>query len=158
VDAIAAWQPNSGAALKEVPGSTAIFTSANVPGLIYDVLAVNPKSLTERRDDWKKVVEVWMRIASFVKDEKNVAEAARIMAARVGLQPDEYQKLMTGTHYLDLAGNVKHFGKSDSVESIHGSSTAVDAVNVQNGVVKVAMKYEEYFDSSLVELIAKGKP
>ena len=39
VDAIGAWQPNSGAALKEVPGSTPIFTSADVPGLIYDMLA-----------------------------------------------------------------------------------------------------------------------
>src|SRR5689334_17631868 len=34
VDAVVAWQPNSGQALKEVPGSTAIFSSANVPGVI----------------------------------------------------------------------------------------------------------------------------
>jgi NitT/TauT family transport system substrate-binding protein len=34
VDAVAAWQPNSGAALKEVPGSTAVYTSADAPGLI----------------------------------------------------------------------------------------------------------------------------
>ena len=45
VQAIVAWQPNSGQALKEVPGSTPIFTSAHVPGIIYDLLCVNPKSL-----------------------------------------------------------------------------------------------------------------
>src|SRR5450432_3946176 len=49
VDAIAAWQPNSGNALKELPGSTPIFTSANVPGLIYDLLCVNPRSLAEHK-------------------------------------------------------------------------------------------------------------
>src|SRR5690606_5123782 len=32
VDAIVAWQPNSGQALSEVPGSKPIFTSADVPG------------------------------------------------------------------------------------------------------------------------------
>ena len=68
VDAIVAWQPNSGAALKEVPGSKAIFTSDDVPGLIYDVLGVNPKSLAERRADWVKVAKVWFRIADFVND------------------------------------------------------------------------------------------
>jgi len=40
VDAIGAWQPNSGAALKELPGSTPIYTSADVKGLIYDHLFV----------------------------------------------------------------------------------------------------------------------
>jgi NitT/TauT family transport system substrate-binding protein len=40
VDAIVAWQPNSGQSLSRVPGSTAIYTSADQPGLIYDVLAV----------------------------------------------------------------------------------------------------------------------
>ena len=54
VDAIAAWQPNSGQALKAVPGSKVIYSSADVPGLIYDVLAVSPSSLSAREDDWKK--------------------------------------------------------------------------------------------------------
>ena len=49
VDAIGAWQPNSGQALKQVPGSKAIFTSADVPGLIYDALAVEPQSLADAR-------------------------------------------------------------------------------------------------------------
>ena len=39
MDAVVAWQPNSGQALEEVAGSKAIFTSADVPGIIYDVLA-----------------------------------------------------------------------------------------------------------------------
>jgi NitT/TauT family transport system substrate-binding protein len=38
VDAIAAWQPNSGMAIKSVPGARPIYTSAQSPGLIYDVL------------------------------------------------------------------------------------------------------------------------
>lgn len=57
VAAIGAWQPNSGQALKAVPGSKAIYTSANVPGLIYDALEVSPASLNARRGDWEKVVK-----------------------------------------------------------------------------------------------------
>jgi NitT/TauT family transport system substrate-binding protein len=155
VDAVAAWQPNSGAALREVPGSTAIFTSANVPGLIYDVLTVNPKSLTERKADWTKVVKVWFRIADYIKDEKNIDDAAKIMSARVGLQPDAYKKLMGGTAFQDLAGDLAHFKKADGLDSIYGSSKIVDEFNVKNAVYKTPMKYEEYLDPSIVEELGK---
>lgn len=155
VDAIVAWQPNSGQALKEVPGSKPIFTSANVPGVIYDELCVNPKSLTERREDWKKVTKVWMRIADFVKDPKNLDEAATIMGARVGLPADEYKKLMAGTAFLDLAGNQKHFAKGTTLESVYYSSEVVDKFQVDNAVYKAPVKYEQYLDASLIDELGK---
>jgi NitT/TauT family transport system substrate-binding protein len=151
VDAIVAWQPNSGQALEEVAGSKAIFTSADVPGIIYDVLSVNPKSLKERREDWVKVVGVWGRIADFLKDEKNLDEAAKIMGARVGLQPAEYKKLMTGTHFLTLEDSLKHFEKGEDLTSIYYSSKVVDDFQVENDVYKKPMKYEDYLDPSLVQ-------
>jgi NitT/TauT family transport system substrate-binding protein len=150
VDAIVAWQPNSGQALKELPGSTAIFSSANVPGVIYDVLAVNPKSLAERREDWLKVAQVWFKIADFVKDPKNLDEAAKIMSARVGLSADEYKKLVGGTYFLDLKGNLKHFAKGPGLESVYGSSKVVDDFQTTNKVYKAPVKYESFLDPSLV--------
>lgn len=156
VDAIAAWQPNSGQALKEVAGSTAIYTSENVPGLIFDHLCVNPRSLAERRADWLKVVKVWFRIATFLKDPGNLDEAAKIMAARVKLDPEEYKKLMKGTEFLDLAGNLLAWKKGDSLQSIYGSSKVVDTFFVQNKMYKGKVNYEDFFDGSLVEEAAKA--
>jgi NitT/TauT family transport system substrate-binding protein len=142
VDAIAAWQPNSGSALKLVPGSTPIFTSANVPGIIYDELVVDPKSLADRRADWLKVVKVWDRVAKFIKDEKNLDEAAKIMA---------YKPLMKGTYIMDLAEAKARWQKAETLESVYGSSKIVDDFNVKNKVYKEAMKVEEYLDPSLAE-------
>ena len=156
VDAIAAWQPNSGQALKDVPGSTAVFTSANAPGLIYDHLCVNPKSLAERRADWAKVVKVWFQIADFIKDPKNIDEAAKIMGQRVKLSGEEYKKFMNGTAFQDLAGNQKAFGKGDGLESVFGSSKTVDAFFTSNKMYKKPVKFEEYFDGSLVDEVAKA--
>jgi NitT/TauT family transport system substrate-binding protein len=155
VDAIGAWQPNSGAALKEVPGSTPIYTSADAPGLIYDHLCVNSKSLAERRADWLKVVKTWFKVADFIADPANLDEAAKIMAARVGLKPEEYKGLMKGTFILNKDANLKAFTKGDGLESIYGSSKTVDAFNVKYGVYKAAMKIEDYFDPSLVQEAAK---
>jgi len=156
VDAIAAWQPNSGQALKDVPGSTAVFTSANAPGLIFDQLCVNPKSLAERRADWLKVVKVWFQIADFIKDPKNVDEAAKIMGQRVKLPGDEYKKFMSGTAFQDLAGNVKAYAKADGLESVFGSSKTVDAFFTKNKMYKKPVKYDEYMDGSLVEELSKA--
>jgi NitT/TauT family transport system substrate-binding protein len=157
VDAIAAWQPNSGAALKELPGSTPIFTSANVPGLIYDHLCVSPRSLAENRAEWLKVVKVWFRVVDYVADPANLDDAAKIMSARVGLTPDVYKGLMKGTHLLNLAENQKHYAKADGFDSIYGSSKIVDEFNVKNGVYKTPMKIDDYFDSTLVDDVAKSK-
>jgi len=155
VDAIAAWQPNSGTALKLVPGSTPIFTSANVPGIIYDELVVNPKSLAERRADWIKVVKIWDRVAKFVNDPKNVEEASKIMSARVGLTPEQYRALMKGTHIMDLAEAKKHWAKGTTLESIYGSSKIVDEFNLKNKVYKKSMNVDEYQDPSLSEEASK---
>lgn len=151
VDAVAAWQPSSGTALKEVPGSKAIFTSHDVPGLIYDMLAVNPKSLAEHRADWLKVVKVWDRVAKFVNDEKNVDEAAKIMSARVGLTPDQYKAIMKGTHIMGLEEGKKHWAKADGLTSIYGSNKIVDDFNVKNTVYKAPEKVDEYLDPSVSE-------
>ncbi len=154
VDAVVAWQPNSGQALSEVPGSKAIFTSANVPGLIYDLLYVSPKSLNERRDDWRKVAKVWFRIADFVKKPENVDEAAKIMAARVGLTPDKYKVLMHGTRFLDLRENHEHFRKDDTLKSVYGSSRNADTFQRENNIYKAPVAYEQYLDPSLVDELA----
>ncbi len=157
VDAIAAWQPNSRNALKELPGSTAIYTSADAKGLIYDHLCVSPRSLAENRAAWLKVVKIWFRIADYLADPANLDDAAKIMSARVGLTPDEYKGIMKGTHILNAAENLKHYAKGNGLESIYGSSKIVDDFNVKNGVYKAPLKVEEYFDSSLVEEAAKAK-
>ncbi|MDB4973331.1 MAG: transporter substrate-binding protein [Myxococcaceae bacterium] len=154
VSAIVAWQPNSGQALKEVPGAKAVFTSADVPGLIYDLLYVSPKSLGERRDDWTKVVKVWFRISEFLADPAHLDEAAKIMAARVGLSADQYKALMSGTHFLDLKGNLQHFARGDSLMSVYGGSKIVDAFQLENKIYKEPVAYEQYLDPSIVESLA----
>ena len=83
--------------MKAVPGiEAAVFTSADVPGLIYDTVAVAPTSLAQRHDDWVKFVKVWYKISDFVRDPKTQAEAVAIMAAKVGVKAEEYAAAMPG--------------------------------------------------------------
>jgi NitT/TauT family transport system substrate-binding protein len=131
VDAIVAWQPSSGQALKALPGSKAIATSKDAPGLIYDMYVVSPSSYASRKSDWEKVVKVWYRVVDFINDPKNKTEALSIMAARVGLSPKEYAPLLKGTKILNLEESKVAFKNADGFSSVYGSSKIADEFNLK---------------------------
>jgi len=150
VAAIVAWQPNSGQALSMVAGSSALFTSANQPGLIYDVLAASPQSFSTRRDDWKKVMKVWYRIVDYLNDPATSDDAVAIMASRVGIPADEYKTFISGTKILSLSEAKQFIGKTDGFGSVYGSSMISDEFNVANEVYPVAENVDAYIDLSLI--------
>lgn len=150
VDAVVAWQPSSGQALNLVPGSRAVYTSADEPGLIYDLLCVSPESLSARRDDWKKVIKVWYRAVDYLKDPKTTDDAVKIMAARVGLDPAEYKPFLKGTNILTLEEAKKYMVKGDGFKSIYGSSKISDDFNVANKVYEAPENVDAYIDPSLM--------
>jgi NitT/TauT family transport system substrate-binding protein len=155
VDAIGAWQPSSGQAMKLVAGSTAIYTSAEEPGLIYDVLAVNPASLSSRRAEWLKVVKVWDRVVAYINDPKTSEDAVKILAGRVGLKPEEYKPFLGGTKLQTLAEGKKIFEKGDGFKSIYGSSKIVDDFNIKYEVYKEKQDVGSYIDPSLTDEAVK---
>ena len=150
VDAVVAWQPSSGQALNLVPGSTAIYTSADEPGLIYDVLAVSPSSLAARRDEWKKVLNVWYKAVAYLKDPATSEDAISIMAARVGLEPAEYKSFVNGTNILTLEEAKKYAPNADGFKSLYGSSKISDDFNVANKVYGEPENVDAYIDTSLM--------
>lgn len=151
VDAIVAWQPNSGQALKAVPGSTAVYTSSDVKGLIYDVLAVTPQSLDERRDDWKKVIDAWYMAVDYIKDPATRDDAIKIMASRVDLPADEYAKFVDGTYILSKEEALKRAKQAEGLGSLHGSSVISDQFNVKYEAYETAQDIDSYIDMSLLE-------
>lgn len=151
VDAIVAWQPSSSQALNQVPGSKAIYTSADEPGLIYDLLVVSPSSLDARRDDWKKVIKVWYRAVDYLNDPKTMDDAVKIMASRVGLDADEYKPFLKGTKILTREEANKLMVKGKGFDSIYGSTKIADDFNVANKVYNEPENVDDYIDSSLMK-------
>jgi NitT/TauT family transport system substrate-binding protein len=156
VDAIAAWQPNSGQALRIVPGSKPLYSSADVPGLIYDLLYVSGESLAERRDDWEKVVRTWYQVVDYFNDPRTRDEAIRVLASRVQLTLEEYAPLLEGTYVLSAeeAVQVMTGGPEEGLRSLLGSSQAVDEFNVRYGVYAAPQASARYIDAGLATSIA----
>lgn len=153
VDAIGAWQPSAGRALKAVPGAHAIYTSADEPGLIYDALAVTPASLAERRGDWVKVVAIWDRIVSYLRNPATRNSAIAIMAARSGSSAEDYARSIDGTRFLTLAEGAQKIaaGPSAGFGSLKLSSLVANDFNVKNGVYPTSQDVATYFDLTVTE-------
>jgi NitT/TauT family transport system substrate-binding protein len=149
VDAIGAWQPNAGLAMKALPGARPVYTSAQSPGLIYDVMTVNPATLSSHRSDYIKLLRVWDRVVSYINDPRTQPDAVQIMSARVGLAPDKYQQLLAGTHLISIAEAKKIMVKADGLGSLYGSTQNADDFNVRNAVYKQPQKIDGYIEPSL---------
>ncbi|MEC7119135.1 MAG: ABC transporter substrate-binding protein [Pseudomonadota bacterium] len=150
VAAVGAWQPIAGQTLKAVSGAKPLYTSADEPGLIYDVLAVTPTSLGQRRADWVKVVKVWDQVVSYINDPNTQADALNIMAARAGVTAAEYADFLGGTRLLSLAENQAAMDKNDSLQSLYGSSYFVNQFNVENQIYPQPVDVDSLIDAKLV--------
>ena len=148
VSAVGAWQPVSGEAMKATPGSKAIYTSADEPGLIYDVLAVNPASVKARRAEWQKVVQLWDKVVAYIEDPKTQPDAVKIMAARSGISPAEYLPMLKGTKLLSLDEGKKVYMKGDTYQSLYGSTEIANTFNWYNKVYTYSQKVDSYIDPS----------
>ena len=149
VDAIVAWQPSSSLALQSLPGSTAVYTSADEPGLIYDLLVVSPSSLAQNRSEWRTVVDVWYRIVDYIEDPATRANAIEIMAARVGLSAEEYEPFLAGTRILSREEATAYFVDKPGFKSLYGSTRIADAFNIKYQAYSEPQTIEQYIDSGL---------
>jgi len=149
VDAIGAWQPNAGLAMKALPGARPVYTSAQSPGLIYDVMTVNPATISAHRADYIKLIRIWDRVVSYINDPKTQPDAVQIMSARVGLTPEKYQQLLAGTHLISIAEAKKILVKADGLGSLYGSTQNADDFNVRNAVYKQPQKIDGYIEPSM---------
>ena len=132
-----------------MPGSKPIYTSADEPGLIYDVYAASPKVYATRKDDLKKFLKVWYRAVDYFYDPKTREDAIKIMASRVGLKPAEYKKFVSGTKILTLSEAKKYMTKVKGFKSVTGSTQVSDDFNVANKVYKKPENVSSYIDFSL---------
>ena len=151
IAAIGVWQPVAGQALKAVPGSKAIYTSADEPGLIYDAFAAKPAVAKSRRADLLKMMKVWDKVVAYIKDPSTHADAVKIMAARSGVSPEEYETYVSGMHLLNLADGKAVYAKGTELKSIYGSTSFVNKFNVSNAVYKQSEKVESYLNPSFYE-------
>lgn len=151
VDAAAIWQPWVSQIQREGKGKV-IYSSADIPGLIPDIVLCQTKVVEQRPDDIQKLVAVWFDVVKFLKEHED--EAVAIMAKVVEQPPDAYKAFMPGTKFFDLPMNLNSFEKRPAdVMTLSGSGKSISEFLVEAGQLKKVPDYDAALEPKFVKAI-----
>jgi NitT/TauT family transport system substrate-binding protein len=114
VDAAALWEPLLSQAKK--PGRRVLFTSAELPGEIIDVLGVRADVLRDRPKDVDNIVRGFLStVDQFALDRRAAAEA---VSTFMELDVAVADKSLETVKFVDLSENVAMFDRTAEVKSL----------------------------------------
>ncbi len=101
VDAVVTFEPVKSAL--EARGATVVFSSAEIPGRIVDVLVVRQALLASRNRNIRHLLLSYFRSLDYI--EQNPAAAADIMSRRLRTPPERVAGLFIGLRQPDIEEN-----------------------------------------------------
>jgi NitT/TauT family transport system substrate-binding protein len=104
VAAVVTYPPFSTEILKH-DNVNQIFSTADIPGDVIDVVVVREKSLLNPAQWQQKLFSAWQRALDFAKS--NPDEAYKIMAEREGISVEEFQAALTGVSVIEKDQQLK---------------------------------------------------
>ena len=102
VTAAVAWNPQL-LTMKAAPGAKEVFSSADIPGEILDLLIVDTATLKANPDLGKALAGIWYETMALMQRQDAEGKAARAaMAKLAGATPDEFERQLATTYlYAD---------------------------------------------------------
>ncbi len=115
VTAAVTWNPLVSTIL-ETPGVSKIFDSADIPGEIIDLMAVNTETLVEHPELGKALVGAWYETMALMSADTAEGAAVReALAVASGTDLSGYEDQLATTEMFYDAANAVAFAKSDAL-------------------------------------------
>lgn len=138
------WDPYLAEA--QARGYRILFSTAEVPGLIVDVLAVRGEAVRDRRGDMEGFHAAWFEALGYWAGHP--VEAAGIISRRIGVEVRP--GLPHGCRLLDLQANREAFIPAPTFVSLHHSGQHQIEFFMELGGVSVKPNLDEILDPSLL--------
>jgi NitT/TauT family transport system substrate-binding protein len=153
VDAAALWEPLLSEQANR-DGATKLFTSAEIPGQVLDVLAVQKDVAEQRPDDVVNLIRGWEHALQLVHTQPQ--DAMPIMAEAQQTTPDALQRDLSSLELFDLAHSRQFFDLANQDQSIGKTYTATAQFMIQHHLLgKPAPAVQDLVDSQFVEAAVK---
>lgn len=128
-------------------GNNIIYSSADAPGLIVDVMAFNRKVIKERPEDVKAFVAAWLEAIQYWKD--NPADGNAIIAKATGQKAEAIST--EGITLFDQAANLKAFTKGTDNSSLYFTAEEELKFFVEISLVTYPVKVDDFLDPSFLK-------
>jgi len=131
LDAIVTYPPTSVKLLRDSK-ATNVFSTAEIPGEVIDVIAVDAEVSRQRPGDVAKLLRAFHRAVAYTR--QNPADAYRIMAAREGITAEEFAAALTdGIHVVSEAEQAAYLQPGGKLAAVIDAS---DRILRQSGQIK----------------------
>ncbi|MEO7717986.1 MAG: ABC transporter substrate-binding protein [Capsulimonas sp.] len=156
IDACAVWEPNKSQLLKSFPGSTVIFDSKQLSGLIPDLLVFQSKVVSARPADIQNIVDAWYDALDWWR--AHPVDAVKIMAKRTDSPVDFYTGFIQGTRIFSAPEAQAAFTKSDKATSLYKSAPVIGDFLVGQKQIPKTPDFAAAIDDTFVKAaVAKGE-
>ena len=151
-DCVGVFAPFTVQALNR-PGSHAVFTSADFPGVIPDHL-VATEAAAGRSGDMAKLVEAWYLTLQWI--EENPDEATTIMAEQAQVTVEEYEDFESGTTLFSPDEAVNAFeDRAGDPTSLPEMARRINPFLVSSGLAQEEADLTGIFEPSYTEAYAE---
>lgn len=153
VDAVGAFPPFWLTAL-EREGSKELFSSADFPGAIPDLLVVSQTLVNEQPEQVQALVETWFDILAFMAE--NPDRADQIMAERAGVSVEELELFKEGTRFFTIEDNLEAFRPGEGMQHMPFAALEMTEFMVDVGFIPAAPDLSQLFDDRFVRTYAES--
>jgi NitT/TauT family transport system substrate-binding protein len=144
IDAVVTFEPYRSNILNA--GAKLLFDSTQIPGEVVDVLIGSESLLTTHATQLQVLMQGWFRALDYI--EKNPEDAARRMARRQGVTPEQFLSSLKGLQLVTLEENQKLLGKTNSV--LLKGTQRLSQFLVENKILKQDVDPNPLLDDRLV--------
>ena len=132
VDAAVTYPPVSFEIL-QIPGTRMVFSSADIPGEVVDVVALAGDVLERRLDDAARIVRAWDQSLAYAV--QHPAEARELMASRERISVEEFAQALAGIQLLSADEQRPLFESGGPLARAIGAAatTLREAAQIRNG-------------------------
>lgn len=141
------YEPALSASVKARPGSKVFASSANIPGLIQDLLFADEKFAADHPDVLEKIAAGYFKALDYINS--NHADAYQIMAKAFNVSVKDMEDFASGVSWIDKAMNVKLFDKTSEVNA-YKTYDLVCSILEKNGDANICLKSEDKLTNEIV--------
>jgi NitT/TauT family transport system substrate-binding protein len=147
IDAVVTFEPTRSKLLAD--GANLLFDSSQIPGEILDVLVVRDELLNEQASAVQDLLNGYFSALKYLRE--NPQDAARRIAPREGVTPQQFLKSLEGIEIPDLQENQNILGKTNT--SSNDKVKKVAQFMVENKLLQKTIDPTSLFEASIVKKV-----
>ncbi len=142
------YEPALSASVKARPGSKVFASSADIPGLVQDLIFADEKLARDYPQTLEKVAAGYFKALDYINT--NHDDAYKIMADAFGVSVAEMEDFKTGVSWISKEENKKLFNKNNEV-NVYKTYDLVCNILKKNGDTNICLKSADKLTDDIIK-------